>query len=333
MSLTYRDSGVDIFKGDRVVEFVRRLCAPLMNNRVLGSIGGFSAKYRLADGVVITATTDGVGTKLKVAFMAGVHDTVGIDLVAMNVNDIAVDGGDPLFFLDYIAYSEVEDSVIIDVVRGIVEGLKVARCPLVGGETAQMPGFYSDGEYDISGFCVGTIDEREMLPRRVEAGDVLLGVSSNGFHSNGYSLLRKVFFEVGGFDIDSEVEGITVGELLLRPTSIYVELMKRVRGVVKAASHITGGGFYSNIPRVMPDDVVAVVEKSSYEVPWEFKLVQKMGGMSEEEMYKTFNMGVGLVLFLEEREVERVELQIRECGFIPYRLGIVERGNRGVKLV
>ena len=285
----------------------------------------------------LVSGTDGVGTKLKLAFLMDKHNTVGIDCVAMCVNDIACAGGEPLFFLDYIACGKNFPEKIADIVGGVADGCKQAGAALIGGETAEMPGFYPEDEYDLAGFAVGVVDEKNLITGKdLKAGDVLIGMASSGVHSNGFSLVRKVF-EMTKESLDTYYDelGGTLGETLIAPTKIYVKALKSVKdsGVtIKACSHVTGGGFYENIPRMLPDGVKAVIKKDSYEVPAIFKLLAEKGGIEEEMMYNTYNMGIGMVLAVDPSNVDTAMKAVREAGEIPYVIGYTEAGEKGVTL-
>lgn len=285
----------------------------------------------------LVSGTDGVGTKLKLAFLMDKHNTVGIDCVAMCVNDIACAGGEPLFFLDYIACGKNFPEKIAEIVGGVADGCKQAGAALIGGETAEMPGFYPEDEYDLAGFAVGVVDEKNLITGKdLKAGDVLIGMASSGVHSNGFSLVRKVF-EMTKESLDTYYDelGGTLGETLIAPTKIYVKALKSVKdsGVtIKACSHVTGGGFYENIPRMLPDGVKAVIKKDSYEVPAIFKLLAEKGGIEEEMMYNTYNMGIGMVLAVDPSNVDTAMKAVREAGEIPYVIGYTEAGEKGVTL-
>lgn len=285
----------------------------------------------------LVSGTDGVGTKLRLAFIMDKHDTVGIDCVAMCVNDIACAGGEPLFFLDYIACGKNYPEKIADIVGGVAEGCKQAGAALIGGETAEMPGFYPEDEYDLAGFAVGVVDEKDLITGKdLKAGDVLIGMASSGVHSNGFSLVRKVF-EMTKENLETYYEelGATLGETLIAPTKIYVKALKSVKesGVtIKACSHVTGGGFYENIPRMLPDGIRAVIKKDSYQVPAIFKLLAEKGEIAEEMMYNTYNMGIGMVLAVDPADVEAAMGAIRAAGETPYVIGYAEAGEKGVTL-
>lgn len=313
-----------------------------MRPEVLGGLGGFSGAFSLdsfkgMEKPTLVSGTDGVGTKLKLAFLLDKHDTVGIDCVAMCVNDIACAGGEPLFFLDYIACGKNYPEKIATIVKGVADGCKQAGAALIGGETAEMPGFYPEDEYDLAGFAVGIVDEKKLITgEQLKAGDVLIGMASSGVHSNGFSLVRKVF-EMTKESLETYYEelGTTLGEALIAPTKIYVKALKAVKdaGVeIKACSHITGGGFYENIPRMLPDGVRAVVRKDSYEVPAIFRLLADKGNIEEQMMYNTYNMGIGMVLAVDPSEVEAAMAAVREAGETPYVIGEVEAGEKGVVL-
>ena len=311
-----------------------------MRPEVMGGIGGFSGAFSLAkikdmENPVLLSGTDGVGTKLKLAFIMGKNDTVGIDCVAMCVNDVACAGGEPLFFLDYIACGKNYPEKIAAIVKGVAEGCKQSDAALVGGETAEMPGFYPEDEYDLAGFAVGVVDAKDMIDgHEIKAGDTLIGVASSGVHSNGFSLVRKIFdMTKESLDTYYDELGTTLGEALLAPTKIYVKMMKSVKNAgvrVKGCSHITGGGFYENIPRMLPDGVRAVVRKDSYEVPALFRLMQKKGELDEKMMYNTYNMGLGMVMAVDPSDVDKTLAAISAAGETAYVVGSVEAGEKGV---
>ena len=340
--MDYKNAGVDIEAGYKSVELMKKYVKETMRPEVLGGLGGFSGAFSLdsfkgMEKPTLVSGTDGVGTKLKLAFLLDKHDTVGIDCVAMCVNDIACAGGEPLFFLDYIACGKNYPEKIATIVKGVADGCKQAGAALIGGETAEMPGFYPEDEYDLAGFAVGIVDEKKLITaEQLKAGDVLIGMASSGVHSNGFSLVRKVF-EMTKESLETYYEelGTTLGEALLAPTKIYVKALKSIKdaGVeIKACSHITGGGFYENIPRMLPDGVRAVVRKDSYEVPAIFRLLADKGNIEEQMMYNTYNMGIGMVLAVDPSEVEAAMAAVREAGEIPYVIGEVEAGEKGVVL-
>ena len=340
--MDYKNAGVDIEAGYKSVELMKKYVKETMRPEVLGGLGGFSGAFSLdsfkgMEKPTLVSGTDGVGTKLKLAFLLDKHDTVGIDCVAMCVNDIACAGGEPLFFLDYIACGKNYPEKIATIVKGVADGCKQAGAALIGGETAEMPGFYPEDEYDLAGFAVGIVDEKKLITgEQLKAGDVLIGMASSGVHSNGFSLVRKVF-EMTKESLETYYEelGTTLGEALIAPTKIYVKALKAVKdaGVeIKACSHITGGGFYENIPRMLPDGVRAVVRKDSYEVPAIFMLLADKGNIEEQMMYNTYNMGIGMVLAVDPSEVEAAMAAVREAGEIPYVIGEVEAGEKGVVL-
>ena len=342
-TMDYKNAGVDIEAGYKSVELMKKYVKETMRPEVLGGLGGFSGAFSLdsfkgMEKPTLVSGTDGVGTKLKLAFLLDKHDTVGIDCVARCVNDIACAGGEPLFFLDYIACGKNYPEKIATIVKGVADGCKQAGAALIGGETAEMPGFYPEDEYDLAGFAVGIVDEKKLITgEQLKAGDVLIGMASSGVHSNGFSLVRKVF-EMTKESLETYYEelGTTLGEALIAPTKIYVKALKAVKdaGVeIKACSHITGGGFYENIPRMLPDDGVrAVVRKDSYEVPAIFRLLADKGNIEEQMMYNTYNMGIGMVLAVDPSEVEAAMAAVREAGETPYVIGEVEAGEKGVVL-
>ena len=333
--LTYRDAGVDIEAGERLVDRIKEFAKKTFDGNVLAGIGGFGAGYLLPKGYsepVLVSGTDGVGTKLKVAQMANVHDTVGIDLVAMCVNDILTVGAKPLFFLDYFATGKLSVDVAADVVKGIAKGCEIAGCALIGGETAEMPDFYPEGEYDLAGFVVGIVDRsRYVTGEKIKPGDVILGLASSGIHSNGYSLVRKLFFEILELKIDDWVEelGGKVYEVLLTPTRIYVKsVLKLLEEVeVKGMAHITGGGIPGNLVRVLPKNVDAVVKKGTWEVPPIFTFIQDKGNVPEDEMFKTFNMGIGYTVVVSPEDVERAVSVLEEAGEKVFRIGEIREGE------
>ena len=342
--MDYKNAGVDIEAGYKSVELMKQHVKGTMRPEVLGGIGGFSGAFSAAafkgmEHPVLLSGTDGVGTKLKLAFLMDKHDTVGIDCVAMCVNDVACAGGEPLFFLDYIACGKQVPEKIAAIVSGVAEGCKQAGSALIGGETAEMPGFYPEDEYDLAGFSVGVVDEKDMVDgKELKAGDVLIGMASSGVHSNGFSLVRKVFekeLTKEGLNTYYDELGKTLGETLLAPTKIYVKALKAVKeaGVrIHACSHITGGGFYENIPRMLKEGTHAVVERDSYPVLPIFKLLAKKGNIEEKMMYNTFNMGLGMVLAVAPEDVDKTMEAIRKEGDTPYVVGRIEAGEKGVTL-
>lgn len=340
--MDYKKAGVDIEAGYKSVELMKKHVKETMRPEVLGGLGGFSGAFSMEsfknmEKPTLVSGTDGVGTKLKLAFLLDKHDSVGIDCVAMCVNDIACAGGEPLFFLDYIACGKNVPEKIADIVKGVAEGCKQSGAALIGGETAEMPGFYPEDEYDLAGFAVGVVDEKDLITGAdIRPGDVLIGMASSGIHSNGFSLVRKVFdMTKESLDTYYDELGKTLGEALIAPTKIYVKALKSVKeaGVVlKGCSHITGGGFYENIPRMLPEGVCASVKKDSYEVPPVFRLLQKKGGIEEKMMYNTYNMGIGMVLAVDPEDVDKTMEAVKAAGEEPYVIGSVEAGEKGVKL-
>ncbi|MBR3170157.1 MAG: phosphoribosylformylglycinamidine cyclo-ligase [Lachnospiraceae bacterium] len=341
--MDYKSAGVDIEAGYKSVELMKEHVKKTMRPEVLTNLGGFSGafsmeKFKDMEKPTLVSGTDGVGTKLKLAFLMDKHDTVGIDCVAMCVNDIACAGGEPLFFLDYIACGKNYPEKIAEIVSGVAEGCQEAEAALIGGETAEMPGFYPEDEYDLAGFAVGVVDEKDIISGRdLAEGDVLIGIASSGVHSNGFSLVRKVF-EMTKESLDTYYDelGKTLGEALIEPTKIYVKALKSVKksGVrIKACSHITGGGFYENIPRMLKEDTRAVVKKDSYEVPAIFKLLQKTGDIDEHIMYNTYNMGIGMVIAVDPGDTEKALRALEAAGETAYEIGIITIGEKGVALV
>ncbi len=340
--MDYKNAGVDIEAGYRSVELMKKHIQKTMRPEVLTGIGGFSGAFSMEgfrdmEQPTLVSGTDGVGTKLKLAFLLDKHDTVGIDCVAMCVNDIACAGGEPLFFLDYIACGKNYPEKIAEIVSGVAEGCRQSGAALIGGETAEMPGFYPENEYDLAGFAVGIVDRKDLITgEQILPGDVLIGMASSGVHSNGFSLVRKVFpMEKEYLSTYFESLGGTLGETLLMPTKIYVKALRSVKAAgitVKGCSHITGGGFYENIPRMLPEGMRAVVKKDSYTVPAIFRMLEEKGGISEEIMYNTYNMGIGMVLAVDGADVEKTMEAVRSAGETPYVLGRIEAGEKGVSI-
>ena len=340
--MDYKNSGVDIEAGYKSVELMKKYVQGTMRPEVLTGLGGFSGafsmeKFKNMEKPTLVSGTDGVGTKLKLAFLMDKHDTIGIDCVAMCVNDIACAGGEPLFFLDYIACGKNYPEKIAAIVSGVAEGCKQSDAALIGGETAEHPGLMPEDEYDLSGFAVGVVDEKDIITGAdVKAGDVLIGMASSGVHSNGFSLVRKIF-EMTKESLDTYYDelGKTLGEALLAPTRIYVKALRSVKeaGVrIKACSHITGGGFYENVPRMLPEGKQAVIRKDSYEVPSIFKLMAKKGQVEEKMMYNTYNMGLGMVLAVDPADVDKTMEAIKAAGETPYVVGEIKDGEKGVTL-
>jgi phosphoribosylformylglycinamidine cyclo-ligase len=333
-SLSYRDAGVDIDAGDSLVERIKPHAKRTLRPEVLGGIGGFGALMELPKNYrepVLISGTDGVGTKLKLAFQLNKHDTIGQDLVAMSVNDILVQGAEPLFFLDYFACGHLDVDVAEQVVSGIATGCSLSGCALIGGETAEMPGMYPAGEYDLAGFAVGVAEKSRLITgREICPGDVVLGLASSGPHSNGYSLVRKII-EVSGADLSAEFHGRTLGETLLEPTRIYVKpllaLMKII--TVKGMAHITGGGITGNVPRVLPENVTAVIDSSSWTWPLAFQWLQAQGNVELAEMHRTFNCGIGMVVVVAANDAEAAQTFLREQGETVYRLGEIQLREAG----
>ena len=340
--MDYKNSGVDIEAGYKSVELMKKYVQGTMRPEVLTGLGGFSGafsmeKFKNMEKPTLVSGTDGVGTKLKLAFLMDKHDTIGIDCVAMCVNDIACAGGEPLFFLDYIACGKNYPEKIAAIVSGVAEGCKQSDAALIGGETAEHPGLMPEDEYDLAGFAVGVVDEKDIITGAdVKAGDVLIGMASSGVHSNGFSLVRKIF-EMTKESLDTYYDelGKTLGEALLAPTRIYVKALKNVKNAgvtVKACSHITGGGFYENVPRMLPEGKQAVIRKDSYEVPSIFKLMAKKGQVEEKMMYNTYNMGLGMVLAVDPADVDKTMEAIKAAGETPYVVGEIKDGEKGVTL-
>ena len=341
--MDYKSSGVDIEAGYESVKLMKSSIKETMRPEVLGGIGGFAGAFDLSgikdmDDPVLLSGTDGCGTKVKLAFVMDKHDTIGIDAVAMCVNDIACSGGEPLFFLDYIACGKNYPEKIATIVSGVAEGCKQSGAALVGGETAEHPGLMPEDDYDLAGFAVGVVDRKDLITgENIKPGDKLIGIASSGVHSNGFSLVRKVF-EMTKESLDTYYDelGKTLGEALIEPTRIYVKALKNVKdaGVtVKGCSHITGGGFYENIPRMLPDGVKAIVKKDSYDIPPIFDLLQKTGGIEEEMMYATYNMGLGMIIAVDEADVDKAMAAIEAAGDKAYLVGHIEEGEKEAVLV
>ena len=337
-SESYKAAGVDVTAGYKGVELMKKAVQATYTNEVISDIGGFGGLYapqiKEMEEPILVSGTDGVGTKLKLAFLMDKHDTIGEDCVAMCVNDVICTGASPMFFLDYMALGKNIPEKVATIVAGVAEGCKKANCSLIGGETAEMPGFYPVDEYDLAGFCVGIVDKKKIINNKtIEIGDKVIGLKSSGVHSNGFSLVRKVF-DVNKENLNEYIEslGCTVGEALLEPTKIYVKpILKLIEQVkVKGISHITGGGFYENMPRMLRDGVALKINKNSYEIPPIFKLIAERGNIPERDMYNTFNMGIGMAVIVPENEVEKSLEILRQAGEEAYLIGEVIEGNREV---
>lgn len=340
--MDYKNSGVDIEAGYKSVELMKKYVKGTMRPEVLGGLGGFSGAFSMEsfknmEKPTLVSGTDGCGTKVKLAFLLDKHDTIGIDCVAMCVNDIACAGGEPLFFLDYIACGKNYPEKIATIVSGVAEGCKQAGCALIGGETAEHPGLMPEDEYDLAGFSVGIVDEKDIITGvDLAAGDVLIGMASSGVHSNGFSLVRKIFsMDTDTLNTYHEELGKTLGEALLAPTRIYVKALREVKeaGVrVKACSHITGGGFYENIPRMLPEGKHAIIRKDSYEVPAIFKMMAREGKVEEQMMYNTYNMGIGMIVAVDPADVDKTIAAMKAAGDTSYIVGEIKDGEKGVTL-
>jgi phosphoribosylformylglycinamidine cyclo-ligase len=336
--LTYRQSGVDIDAGNEVVRRIKALAKSTHTAGVLGGLGSFGGLFALPENVeapVLVASADGVGTKLKVAFMAGVHDTIGADLVNHCVNDILVQGAEPLFFLDYLATGRLSPDVAEQIVNGVARACRENGCALLGGETAEMPGFYDDGEYDVAGFIVGIVPRARLIDGSgIQAGDVLIGLPSSGLHTNGYSLARKIVFETAGLRVDEIWPGDsrTVGDVLLETHRSYLPAIRPLlgSGLIKGMAHITGGGVTENLPRALPKGLQARVDPSSWTVPPMFQWLQQAGGVPEDDMRRTFNMGIGLIIVCAEADASRIVDTLARAGERPTRIGSIEAGAGGV---
>lgn len=340
--MDYKKAGVDIEAGYKSVELMKEHVKKTMRPEVLGGLGGFAGAFDLSgiknmEEPVLLSGTDGCGTKVKLAFVMDKHDTIGIDAVAMCVNDIACSGGEPLFFLDYIACGKNYPEKIASIVSGVAEGCLQSECALVGGETAEHPGLMPENDYDLAGFAVGVVDKKDIIDgSTIKSGDTLIGIASSGVHSNGFSLVRKVF-EMTKESLDTYYDelGKTLGEALIEPTRIYVKALKNVKNAgvrIKGCSHITGGGFFENVPRMLPENVRAVIKKDSYPVPALFDLIQKNGNIEEHMMYNTFNMGLGMVIAVNPKDVETTMKAIEDAGDKCYVVGNIVEGDKGVDL-
>ncbi|RGT63738.1 phosphoribosylformylglycinamidine cyclo-ligase [Coprobacillus sp. AF18-15LB] len=340
--MDYKKAGVDIEAGYKSVELMKEHVKKTMRPEVLGGLGGFAGAFDLSgiknmEEPVLLSGTDGCGTKVKLAFVMDKHDTIGIDAVAMCVNDIACSGGEPLFFLDYIACGKNYPEKIASIVSGVAEGCLQSECALVGGETAEHPGLMPEDDYDLAGFAVGVVDKKDIIDgSTIKAGDTLIGIASSGVHSNGFSLVRKVF-EMTKESLDTYYDelGKTLGEALIEPTRIYVKALKNVKNAgvrIKGCSHITGGGFFENVPRMLPENVRAIIKKENYPVPALFDLIQKNGNIEEHMMYNTFNMGLGMVIAVNPEDVETTMKAIEEAGDKCYVVGNIVEGDKGVDL-
>lgn len=340
--MDYKKAGVDIEAGYKAVSLMKEHIASTMRPEVLTDIGGFSGAFSMKrfmgmEEPTLVSGTDGVGTKLKIAFLMDKHNTIGIDCVAMCVNDIACAGGEPLFFLDYIACGKNEPEKIAKIVSGVAEGCRQSGAALIGGETAEMPGFYPAEEYDLAGFSVGVVDKKDMITgEKLKAGDVLVGMASSGIHSNGYSLVRQVFtMSREALDRTYECLSGSLGETLLTPTKIYVKALRAIReaGVtIKACSHITGGGFYENIPRMLKEGTHAVIDKNSFVIPPIFEMLAKDGNVAEEAMYNTYNMGIGMIAAVDKNDVDQTLQAVRSAGEKPYIIGEIVDGEKGITI-
>jgi phosphoribosylformylglycinamidine cyclo-ligase len=337
--LTYRSAGVDIEAGDEAVRRIAPLARATFRPEVLGGIGAFAGFVQVPAGYrqpVLVSSTDGVGTKLKVAFLADRHDTVGIDLVAMSVNDLLVHGAEPLYFLDYIGIAQLDPARVEALVRGVAEGCRQAGCALIGGETAELPGLYAPGEYDLAGFAVGVVERERIIDgAAVKPGDAVLGLASSGLHSNGYSLARRIVFDELKLGLDATLPGTArpLGEMLLEPTRIYVRAVLPIRARVHAMAHVTGGGITGNLPRVLPEGCRALIRRGGWTVPPVFAALQGAGGVAEAEMFRTFNMGIGYLLVVSSAEVPEVTAALSAAGETVHAIGDIVSGERGVELV
>ena len=339
MGKSYKDAGVDITLADEIVKEIKPLISKTSISGVIGGIGGFGGLFSLTSQKykepVLVSSTDGVGTKLKIAFALDKHISVGMDLVAMCVNDIVTYGAKPLFFLDYISMGKLSKKVTVNLIKGITEGCKMANCALLGGETAEMPGFYPEGEYDLAGFAVGIVEKSKIIDgRKIKEGDLVIGIASNGLHSNGFSLVRKVLLKEKQYKMEEKISSLkgSLGEELLKPTRIYVQpllyLLKKYK--ILGIAHITGGGILENIPRILPEGVSVQINQKSWLKPPIFSLIQKEGKISDEEMYLTFNMGIGMILIVSNDEALKIKEELKKIDYASYLIGKVIKGNKQV---
>ena len=337
-SITYKDSGVDIEAGNNLIDRIKPYAKSTFRKEVLGGLGGFGSMFEMPNHIknpVLVSGTDGVGTKLKLAFELNKHDTIGQDLVAMCVNDIIVQGSEPLFFLDYFACGKLNTQIAEKVIKGISDGCKLAKCSLVGGETAEMPGMYQGDEYDLAGFCVGAVDKNKIIDgKAVDEGDILIGIGSSGAHSNGYSLIRKIISEKK-INLDSKLDNESIGDLLIKPTKIYTQSILEVLKVenINAMAHITGGGLTENIPRVIPKGLKAIVSKELWDMPKIFKWIQFEAKLSEDELFKTFNCGIGMVLIIKQESKDRVMTSLRNSKEVVFEIGKIIKSNLNDKQI
>lgn len=339
--MDYKAAGVDREKGYEEVKKIKEIVKRTNTANVLSSIGGFSGLYKLDNekykNPVLVSGTDGVGTKLKLAFMTDKHNTIGQDCVAMCVNDIICQGAEPLFFLDYIGTGILEPNKMASIVEGVAEGCRLSEMALIGGETAEMPGFYDDGEYDLAGFAVGVVDEENIIDgSKIQEGDVILGLPSSGTHSNGFSLIRKILFDVKDLDINEYYDefGKTLGEELLTPTKIYHHAVKAINEATHAHGfiHITGGGLYENVPRIVPEGLCANLDIKEVKTPRVFELIQELGGIATKEMYSTFNMGIGMIAIINKDDIDEVKEKLTEAGEQFYNLGEIVKGDERIEV-
>jgi phosphoribosylformylglycinamidine cyclo-ligase len=336
-STSYKDAGVDIDKADTFIKKIQPLIKSTSRKEVLGNIGNYGGLFHLDTekykNPILVSSTDGVGTKLKIAQMMNIHDTVGIDLVAMSTNDLIVQGAEPLFFLDYIATGKIDLETSVKIIEGIAEGCVQSGCALIGGETAEMPGFYQDDEYDLAGFCVGVVESDKLVDgSEIRVGDEIIGLASNGIHSNGFSLARNVLFEQLKLRVDDTIEGLgtSIGKELLRPTKIYVRSLLNIikNFTVKGIIHITGGGFWDNIPRILPTPCQTVITKGSWEIPPIFKIIQEAGNIDEMEMFRVFNMGIGMMIVVPKKESKEVIERLAVLGETAFMIGVIANRDK-----
>lgn len=344
-TLSYKSAGVDIDAKSGTIPKIIELTRKTFSKNVLGDIGLFGGLYSIKDTIlgmeepVLVSSTDGVGTKLKIAFLMNKHDTVGIDIVSHCVNDILVHGAKPLFFMDYLAIGKLEQDIVIKILEGLTEGCRNSNCALIGGETAEMPGFYPNGEYDLAGFISGIVDKVKIIKgQQIRAGDILLGLASSGLHTNGFSLARKILFEIDGYKVSDRLEclGKTIGEELLTPHKSYAKVILPIldtKPVISGMIHITGGGFYDNISRILPADLSALIDKQSWAIPPIFQLLQKDGNISEEEMYRVFNMGIGMILVVSPNNADYVKNELINHGEAVFEIGKIISGKQQVLII
>lgn len=331
--MNYKNAGVDIDEGNKFVQMIKPIAKTTVTDGVLSGIGGFGALYEIGDykKPVLVSGTDGVGTKLKIAFMLNKYDTIGIDLVAMCINDIIVSGAKPLFFLDYIGIGNLKSDICLKIIEGIAEGCRQSKCALIGGETAELPGMYLNGEFDLAGFAVGIVEKDKIINgSKIKPGDAIIGLKSSGIHSNGYSLVRKILFDKSHMDLDDYIPELntTLGNALLKPTKLYLHAINSIKDIdIKGIAHITGGGFIDNIPRILSKSLSARINISSWDIPFIFTLLEEKGNIEMLEMFRTFNMGIGMIIVVSEEDAQKTLKGLKNAGEVPYIIGAIENGD------